>query len=72
MLWVGHVALNLEIRVKFRSKIIKENRSIWVDNIEINLTLRSTFCRLCAPSVIIHTSSSLYCISLQVSAQPAE
>jgi hypothetical protein len=50
---VGHIALSLEIHVEFPSKIIKENKNIWVNNIELNLTLRSTSCRLCATSVSI-------------------
>jgi hypothetical protein len=48
MHWEGHVLLSLEIRVEFRPKIIKKNGNIWVDNIEINLTWRSTFCCLYA------------------------
>jgi hypothetical protein len=67
---VGHVALRLEIRVEFWSKIIKVNRNIWVYIIELNLTLRSTFCRLFATSVSIH-SCSLHCLSLHVSTQLA-
>jgi hypothetical protein len=37
----------------------------------VDLTLPSTFCRLCATSFSVHSSSSLYCMSLYVSAQLA-
>jgi hypothetical protein len=32
----------------------------------VGLTLRSTFCHLCATSVNVHLSPSLYCIALHV------
>jgi hypothetical protein len=37
----------------------------------VDVTFCSTHCHLCATSVNIHSSSSLYCISLYILAQPA-